>query len=142
MDGNKCDFCLSEFYSKQGVAENAVARVIYPLRPVVFGHFMVITKRHVALLTDLTNEELSGIRELISKIYDAFMANGKANGFNILNNNGRAGNQHVPHTHIHLFMRPEGEVSPFDVLGKKVEKEKLSEHEWVKRLELIRSWLR
>ena len=53
MDGN-CDFCSNNTYEKQGVIENSVARVLYPLRPVIFGNFMVVTKRHVSLFTDLT----------------------------------------------------------------------------------------
>lgn len=139
MDGN-CDFCSSETYAKQGVIENEVARVLYPQRPVVFGNFIVITKRHVGLFTDLTDEEIVGIRDLISRLFETFRKNGKGEGFNLLNNNNKAGDQHIPHVHVHLFIRKEGEVSPFDVLSKKIEKEKIGEDEWSKRLVQIRSW--
>ena len=139
MDG-KCDFCPSVTYEKQGIIENSVARVLYPLRPVVFGNFMVITKRHVALFTELTDEEVVGIRDLISTLFEGLRKNGRGDGFNLLNNNNKAGDQHIPHVHIHVFIRREGEVSPFDVLSKKVEKVKISEEEWNSRLAEIRSW--
>jgi diadenosine tetraphosphate (Ap4A) HIT family hydrolase len=58
----------------------------------------------------------------------------------LLNNNNKVGDQHIPHVHIHVFIRREGEVSPFDVLSKKVEKVKISEEEWNSRLAEIRSW--
>lgn len=141
MDGD-CDFCSNEAYGKQGVIENSVARVLYPLRPVIFGNFMVVTKRHVPLFTDLTNEELVGIRDLISVLFEGFRNKGRGEGFNLLNNNNKPGDQHLPHVHIHVFIRNEGDVSPFDVLSKKVEKEKLDEKEWRRRLVEIKSWFK
>lgn len=141
MDGN-CDFCSNETYIRQGVVENDVARVLYPQRPVIFGNFMVITKRHVPLFTELTDEEVIGIRDLISTLFEGFRKNGRGEGFNLLNNNNKAGDQHIPHVHVHLFIRNGGEVSPFDILSKKAEKEKISEEEWSRRLAEIKSWLK
>lgn len=141
MDGS-CDFCSKNTYEKQGVIESSVARVLYPLHPVIFGNFMVVTKRHVSLFIDLTDEEVIGIRDLISKLYKTFREHAWGDGFNLLNNNNKVGGQHIPHVHIHVFIRKEGEVSPFDVLSKKVEKEKLEGAEWDKRLEEIRLWLK
>ena len=69
MDGNKCDFCSNEIFSKQGIIENDIVRIIYPLKPIVFAHFMVITKRHAELFTDLNDTELVGMRELILNIW-------------------------------------------------------------------------
>ena len=55
-------------------------------------------------------------------------------GFNLLNNNNKSADQHVPHIHIHVFMRKKGDVSPFDILTKKIEKVKLSGGEWKEKL--------
>ena len=140
MDGNKCDFCSNEIFSKQGIIENDIVRIIYPLKPIVFGHFMVITKRHAELFTDLNDTELVGMRELILKIYEVFKVNDKVDGFNLLNNNNKSADQHVPHIHIHVFMRKKGDVSPFDILTKKIEKVKLSGGEWKEKLMKIKSW--
>lgn len=140
MDVNNCDFCSKEVYAKQGIAENDVAKILYPNRPLIFGHFMVISKRHIAIFSELSDAELIGIKSLISYIYKIFQKKALAIGYNLLNNNGEVADQHIPHSHIHVLMRKEGDVSPFDILSKKIIKQSLSEEEWAKRISEIRSW--
>ena len=137
---NKCDFCSNITHERQYITENSDAIVLYPLNPAVFGHLMIVTKRHVSLFTELTNDELISIKDLVSTFFNIFQDRGKGDGFNILNNNCSAADQHIPHFHLHLFIRKEGGVSPFDVLSKKTTTERISEEEWHGRLQQIRSW--
>lgn len=141
METNACDFCLDEVFMKQGVHENESIRVIYPLNPVIFGHLMIMPKRHLMFFTDLNDKELVGVKKAISKMYEIFKSNNKIDGFNIMNNNGTSAGQHVSHTHIHLFMRKEGDLSPFDILSKKIVREKFSESEWNQRLATLKHWI-
>ena len=141
MNFDRCEFCSEETFSKQGVAENKFAKLLYPLRPIIFGHFMVVPKRHDSIFIDLSDEELIAVRELIKQIYSVFQKRNNAAGFNLLNNSGQAAGQHVYHGHIHVFIRAENDISPFDILSKKIEKEKLTEEEWVNRLTKIKSWV-
>lgn len=135
-----CDFCSNEVFTKQGIYENDVIRVLYPLSPVVFGHLMIMPKRHMTFFTDLTDEELSEIKKFFSIAFSAFNVNRRADGFNIVNNNGESAGQHIPHTHIHVFMRKYGDVSPFDILSKRKPREKLSQKKWDDRRSEIQRW--
>jgi diadenosine tetraphosphate (Ap4A) HIT family hydrolase len=101
---------------------------------------MIVPKRHVSLFTDLTNDELISIKGLVSTLFNAFHENGQGDGFNLLSNNGQVAGQHIPHFHLHLFIRKEGETSPFDVLSKKIAVDKITKDEWDSRLKQIRSW--
>ena len=81
---------------------------------------MIITKRHVGFFTDLTDDEVIGIKDLVSQVTKVFFNNECGSGYNILNNNGAAADQHLSHFHLHLFIRKENEVSPFDILSGKI----------------------
>lgn len=139
---DNCDFCLNSVHKQQAIIENESARLLYPLRPLIWGHFMIISKRHVALFTDLTDEELISVKDLISKVKNTLKINKMVDGYNILNNNNKIGGQHIPHAHFHVFMRKKGEVSPFDILAGKDNKESLGGKEWEHRIKKIRRLIR
>jgi len=141
MNDKQCDFCSDELYQKQNILKGNHIRVWYPIRPVVFGHFMLITKRHIELFTELTSVELIEIRELTDAIFKTFKRNGASDGFNILNNNLREAGQHIAHTHIHVLMRKKGEMSPFKILSNNAYREKISDKEWSARVEKLRTWM-
>lgn len=140
MNKNNCEFCLEKVYLNQEILQTNKSRVLYPLRPVIFGHFIIIPKRHINLFTELTKEELEDIKDTISLLNKVLLSNCEISGFNLLNNNGQNADQHIPHTHIHVFFRNKNEVSPFDVLAKKIEKQNLSQEDWNKRLFQFKQW--
>lgn len=141
MNKDNCEFCLEKVYLNQGIIQTDESRVLYPLKPVILGHFIIIPKRHINLFTELTREELEDIKNTISLLNKVLLSNYEIIGFNLLNNNGQDADQHIPHTHIHIFFRRRNEVSPFDILAKKVEKENINQEDWNKRLFQFKQWI-
>ena len=76
---------------------------IFPLRP---GHTLIIAKRHVKFIEDLTKNEREALIDLINK----FSGKIKNSGLNvkatqIILNNGKEANQTIPHLHFHIIPR-------------------------------------
>lgn len=73
--------------------------------PVNLGHTLVIPKLHYKDLTEVPNEIItevfSTVKYLSPLISEAF----KAEGFNVIVNNGAAAGQTVFHSHIHIIPR-------------------------------------
>ncbi len=135
-----CDFCDPNVIKEQGIFFNDFGGIIYPQRPTVFGNVMIIPRRHVQLFYELNDKEIVEMRNLLENLFMGFKEKYHATGFNLINNNGKSGNQHVPHVHWHILMRFDDEkYSPYDVLNGKVERENLSigDGEWSKRKEQI-----
>jgi diadenosine tetraphosphate (Ap4A) HIT family hydrolase len=131
-----CDFCDPLVIEKQGIYFNDLAGIIYPQKPTIFGNVMIIPKRHVELFHELSDGEIVEMRNLVAKLFNGFKEKYHATGFNLINNNGKSGNQHVPHVHWHILMRfDDEEYSPYDVLNGKVERENISigDEEWENR---------
>ncbi len=91
------------------VHEDAHAVAFLDIAPLARGHVLVIPKRHAPLLEDLSTDEarhLFGIIHLLSpRARDAVGASATT----IAINNGRASGQEVPHLHIHIVPRAEGD---------------------------------
>ena len=76
---------------------------IFPLRP---GHTLVIVKRHVQFIEDLTNEEREVLIGLINKFSQKLKnSNLKVKATQIILNNGKEANQTIPHLHFHIIPR-------------------------------------
>lgn len=130
-----CDFCNKEVIKKQCVCSFGSINVLLPLHQVVNGHLLLIPQRHVHMLHELDDDEILDIKETIKKIFSIYSKSEGCIGYNTLNNNGtKEIGQHIPHVHIHLFLRfPHEKVSPFKVLSDPSLKGKISEEEWRER---------
>ncbi len=78
--------------------------------PITVGHTLIIPKREVIKYEDLTQEEKNAIEELrvlvMKKLKEVF---GYA-GFNFAWNDGKIAGQSVPHFHLHVVGRKEGDT--------------------------------
>lgn len=83
---------------------------IFPIRP---GHTLVVPKSHGAHLRALSVDYRRHIFEIANEIMIAQSQCGIAfEAANLLVNDGKAANQHVPHVHIHLIPRVKGDTFP------------------------------
>ena len=78
--------------------------------PVSPGHTLVIPRRHVADIFELTASELKDIVRLIKSVRDQIKRSRHPAGFNIGVNVGRAAGQTVMHAHVHVIPRYLGDV--------------------------------
>ena len=138
----QCNFCQRTILRNQLIYREGLASIIYPQKPIIFGNLMIIPNRHVERFEDLTNEEIINMSQLVKKAFSIFKREQNACGFNLFTNNGAKAGQKVPHVHWHLFFRFEKEpVSPYQILNNPKLREKISEKEWKRRRDKIKSYL-
>lgn len=77
--------------------------------PVSPGHTLVIPRRHVASLAELTADEAGAIWSLLAEARSGLDAEFRPDGYNVGVNDGRAAGQTVMHLHVHLIPRYEGD---------------------------------
>lgn len=92
--------------------ENYLA--ILDIRPIVRGHTLVLPKQHTVDLTDTPAETLAGMVTVGQRIAKAARASElKADGNNIVINDGKAAFQTVFHIHLHVAPRQDGDKLSF-----------------------------
>ena len=70
---------------------------LHPQRPV---HVLVIPKRHITSLATATADDVPVLGGMLARANEIAAAQGSPDGFRVIINNGRVGNQEVPHLHI------------------------------------------
>ena len=83
--------------------EDDVCFVILDISPISKGHTLVISKEVYPCFTDAPASTLSHMMEVAARVDGKLRAELKAEGTNILINNGPAAGQEVPHLHIHVI---------------------------------------
>ena len=98
------------FYS----ASNNLTKAFVNLRPIVPGHVLVIPARVVPRMEDLTEEEYidlwKGVREVQRMIESVYGASSS----NVAVQDGRSAGQSVPHVHVHILPRKDGDFERND----------------------------
>jgi len=104
---NNCIFCkiINHEIPATVLYEDETALVIMDIGPIVEGHALVIPKIHFEQLTDLPDDQVAHLHQVAKKIAQAQQRALQATGINILQNNGVAAGQEVPHFHIHVIPR-------------------------------------
>ena len=76
---------------------------IAPLAP---GHVLVVPKEPAPTLDALSEESAAAIGRVLPRIARAVVAVTGTRDFNVLQNNGAAAHQAVPHVHFHVIPKP------------------------------------
>ena len=110
-----CIFCriISKELPSKIIAENDSILVIEDRAPRAPIHYLILSKKHVACLTDLKPEDsalmwdvIAMAQELASKIGDPTSSKEslvKSGAFNLIANNGAEAGQSVFHLHFHFI---------------------------------------
>ncbi len=104
-----CPFCNVE-KERKIIVESALAFAIFDKFPVSEGHALIIPKRHVSNYFDLSFKEQSACWLMVNKVKNIISEQFKVNDFNIGINIGTLAGQTVPHVHIHIIPRYNGDV--------------------------------
>lgn len=100
------------------VSKNAEAEIIFEnekfisfldINPVNYGHTLVIPKAHHDNFLTIPAEELLELTKFTQYIAGAVKRAVKADGFNIISNNGTSAGQSVFHFHYHIIPRYEND---------------------------------
>ena len=120
---NSCIFCYktSKDYKRKNLIlyESAHGMVIMNKYPYAPGHLMVIPKRHVKELGELTGEESLDMFDLMKRSISALQKALKPQGFNVGANLGKvAGAGEDGHLHFHVVARWNGDANFMPIIGK------------------------
>jgi diadenosine tetraphosphate (Ap4A) HIT family hydrolase len=77
--------------------------------PVTEGHSLVIPRRHVRSIFELSANELEALWCMVSQVREMLAAEG-IEGFNIGVNDGVLVGQTIDHAHVHVIPRRSGDV--------------------------------
>jgi bis(5'-adenosyl)-triphosphatase len=103
-----CVFCSKT--EKDFYLETEDMAAIYNISPILPGHSLVIPKRHVESIFELTEPELISFmklgREVAGLLTDMF----STNAFNMAIQEKEASGQSVPHLHMHVVPRTIGDL--------------------------------
>ena len=101
-----CIFCD---LVKSAVIQNEFAYMLWDKYPRSPGHCLIIPKRHSVDFFGTTLEEGVAMLELLNQAKSIVDEKHKPEGYNVLANCGRAADQEVFHTHLHLIPRTKGD---------------------------------
>ncbi len=87
------------------VYEDADTLAFMDIGPIVKGHTLVIPKKHYDPITQTPEDVLAKVMAVVRNIAQAQMNGLKADGVNVLNANGEAAGQQIPHIHFHVVPR-------------------------------------
>lgn len=107
MAEKKCPFCSPD--SARIYLENDVGLAIPDAFPITQGHTLVVPRRHVASIFDLSEDEQAAIWRLVAAVRTKLWHDLACDAFNIGVNDGAAAGQTVPHAHVHVIPRRKGD---------------------------------
>jgi diadenosine tetraphosphate (Ap4A) HIT family hydrolase len=88
---------------------NASAFVVLDAFPVARGHCLVVSRRHVADIFDLTPTEITDILRLVLSARRRIDGEHRPGGFNVGVNVASAAGQTIMHAHVHVIPRYPGD---------------------------------
>lgn len=106
---NDCPFCNIKD-NVNVIYQDSSWIAVYDSYPVSKGHVLLIPKRHVKTYFELNYVELASVGVNIGIIKRLLDKKFKPTGYNIGINCGESAGQTVPHCHIHIIPRYDGDV--------------------------------
>lgn len=110
MEATDCHFCSTIHQAPQAWA-GATAVALPESRPHAQGHTVIVPRRHVSRLADLTDEEHHELWALMRTVASDLQEGQEPDAFTIGVNDGPAAGQSTPHVHLHVVPRHHGDVT-------------------------------
>ncbi len=103
----KCIFCdiASGKEDAEILYDNVGIISFLDIRPVNYGHALVVPKQHFENFTSLPESELKKLIHTTQFLSEKIVSSLNADGFNIIVNNGAAAGQTIFHFHFHIIPR-------------------------------------
>lgn len=104
-----CAFCSNSAIRDRAIADDGLAWAFPTNIPITPGHTLITPRRCVQRLSDLTADERLAVLGLADRIMQALKLTFGAEGFNCVWNQEKLAGQTVPHFHLHVIPRKEGD---------------------------------
>jgi histidine triad (HIT) family protein len=107
LDESGCEFCriIRGETEARVVGEESGAIAFLPLTPATLGHTLVVPKEHIRDIWSLPPGLIEPLGRLTLRVANAIREAMHPEGLNIINSNGAAASQTVPHLHVHVVPR-------------------------------------
>jgi ATP adenylyltransferase len=119
--GSGCIFCslqASDQEAERIMAQTELAYVVLNKFPYNPGHLLVVPRRHVGDLEDLSVDENAELQALLQRSVAAVRAQSQPHGFNIGLNLGAVAGAGIPdHLHWHVVPRWSGDTNFMPIVG-------------------------
>jgi|TARA_Y100000310_G_scaffold78523_1_gene75200 histidine triad (HIT) family protein len=125
----QCIFCkiVSGEIPGYKVYEDEEVLALLDIRPVNAGHVLVIPKEHYIVLPQVPDDLAERLMLVVKYLSGAVFEMTGAHGINVIQNNGAASGQEVPHVHFHIIPRYEGDKAIGEWVRKDIKPEQLEE---------------
>jgi histidine triad (HIT) family protein len=119
-----CIFCkiVAKEIPATVVYEDEEVLVFMDIGPIIKGHALVISKQHYETAIETPDSVISQLHVVAKRIATVQLNALGADGVNIMQNNGAASGQEVPHIHVHVIPRFKGDGHHWNWNPKKYEK--------------------
>ena len=106
-----CIFCkiVAGEIPSEKLMENEDFILIKDVNPKVEGHSLVIPKKHFETFLDMPSELYEGFLKTASESIGKLLSETNSEGYNLIMNNKKLAGQLVPHVHLHILPRKEGD---------------------------------
>lgn len=108
-DVTNCPFCGPAIESAV-FAERGAFRALYNIAPILPGHSLVVPKAHRKGVLDLSDDEVQEFFLFARDITLCLRGVFNSSGFNWTIQDGVSAGQTVPHLHLHLIPRVDGDL--------------------------------
>ncbi len=91
------------------IYEDEKALAFMDIAPLNEGHVLIVPKNHYETILNIEPEVFGWLGNVAAKVCKAVQKTLKPDGINVMQLNGKAANQVVPHLHIHIVPRNFGD---------------------------------
>jgi diadenosine tetraphosphate (Ap4A) HIT family hydrolase len=110
MNSPGCPFCVIIGGGAATTISSELAIAFADAFPVSPGHTLIVSRRHAESLSDLTEEEIRALWDLVPRVREHLQAVHAPDAYNIGLNDGKAAGQTIPHVHVHVIPRYNGDT--------------------------------
>lgn len=121
-----CKLC-EQVKEKDFLYEDEHVAVFLPEKPASSGHVIVAPKQHIPILEAVPDFIIGKMSSIANKLSMALFEGLRASGTNIVIQNGVPAGQIIPHAHMHVIPRKEGDGLPLDWDPKQLPQEQIKE---------------
>ncbi len=108
MDCIFCKIVAGEIPSVKVYEDDSVLAFM-DINPLNDGHLLIIPKAHAATIHEITEADFLAVMSATHRLAAAVREALNPDGINLMQLNGKAANQVVPHLHVHIIPRWSGD---------------------------------
>jgi histidine triad (HIT) family protein len=106
-----CPFCqiVADTNRCTLLAEDEATLAFMDIHPANDGHCLVISKPHFVTIFDIPTETFAAVGRMVVRIAGAVQHALRPAGLSLVQANGKVAHQTVPHVHVHVLPRRQGD---------------------------------